>query len=176
MGKVVKSILSRVVDNNIDVKNLFEGSKEGDEDMEKSSKDSSKVCEKEDKSAIGVKIDCVGCIFMEVTTIVEKTIDSRKEDTTSDGDEEVLEKKEVIVLGSMNEDDELLNQQKTQKGGVSKSVKSQIQDVVMEYVSLTCGIGGKGRNKSGTKCKFKRRKLRFDIWKWPMRKKKWGVA
>ncbi|GJT35922.1 hypothetical protein Tco_0926341 [Tanacetum coccineum] len=32
----------------------------------------------------------------EVTTIVEKTIDSRKEDTTSDGDEEVLEKKEVI--------------------------------------------------------------------------------
>ncbi|GJZ83170.1 zinc finger BED domain-containing protein RICESLEEPER 2 [Tanacetum coccineum] len=65
-----------------------------------------KVCEKEDKSAIGVKIDCVGCIFVEVTTIVEKTNESRKEDTTS-GDEEVLEK-EVIDLGSMNEDDELV--------------------------------------------------------------------
>ncbi|GKC90213.1 hypothetical protein Tco_1150862 [Tanacetum coccineum] len=85
MGKVVKSILSRVVDNNIDVKNLFEGSKEGDEDMEKSSKDSSRKVE-----------------------------NGRGDDTFGYDVEK--------VLGSMNEDDELLNQQKTQKGGVSKSV------------------------------------------------------
>ncbi|GJS91458.1 hypothetical protein Tco_0774094 [Tanacetum coccineum] len=80
-----------VIDDNIDMKNLVEVSKERDKDEEMSSKDSSKVCGNEDNgleenfsSYLGVKMYCVSSSLVEVTTIVEKTntsVESVKEGT-----------------------------------------------------------------------------------------------
>nr|GEV77334.1 integrase, catalytic region, zinc finger, CCHC-type, peptidase aspartic, catalytic [Tanacetum cinerariifolium] len=82
---------SGVVNNNIDLNNLVEVSKEWDKDDEMSSKDSSKVYKNKDNgmeenftSDLGVRIYCVGSNFVEVTTILEKTnasVESIKEGT-----------------------------------------------------------------------------------------------
>ncbi|GKG16743.1 hypothetical protein Tco_0361700, partial [Tanacetum coccineum] len=86
------------------------------------------------------------------------------------------------VLERINEDDKLLNQQKKKKGAVIKVTewfirgKSHIQDGSFDSPGYgMCELDRwdwrKRKKPSGTKYKFKRRKLRFDIWKWPLRKR-----